>query len=181
MKLKFDADGAERGASRAVLAALLITWSGCASPPKMNANAPIEKRSVFLGTSYEQGGQAIDQGDMIDKLENEPRAADELSGYSAFGVTSLILATAGGALVGWPIGQAIGGEEEPLWVLAGVGGGLIAVSIPFAIVASNKLDNAVDAHNQSVGQGAVPSSPTGARSTVEMCVVGADELDRPTF
>lgn len=61
---------------------------------------------------------------------------------------ALILSAAGGALLGWPLGQAIVGEEDPMWALAGVGGGLIAVSIPFAVVADNKVDNAVDAHNE---------------------------------
>jgi hypothetical protein len=130
---------------------LSVAAAGCVSQPKMNAAAPIEKRSVFLGTSYQQNGKAIDPGDMLDKLEKEPEAADELAGYGAFATTAVILAGAGGALVGWPIGQAIGGEEDPLWVLAGVGGGLIAVSIPLAIVADNKVENAVDAHNRHVG------------------------------
>lgn len=117
----------------------------------MNASAPIEKRPVFLGTEYAQNGEAIDRRDMMDKLEKEPAAADELSGHGALSTTSLLLSVAGGFLVGWPIGQAIGGQDKPLWVLAGVGGGLIALSIPFAVIAENKVANAVDAHNRGVG------------------------------
>jgi hypothetical protein len=69
---------------------------------------------------------------------------------------------AGGALVGWPIGQALAGEDKPLWVLAGAGGGLIAVSIPFSVAASNNLVNAVDAHNAGVGA-TPPSSAESPR------------------
>jgi hypothetical protein len=144
-----------------VITALIPNLSGCVSTPKMNANAPIEKRSAFLGTSYEQSGAAIDRADMINKLEQEPAAREELSGYRVIATTSLILAAAGGALVGWPVGQAIADKEEPLWALAGVGGGLIVVGIPLAIVADNKVDSAVDAHNRRV------RTPTSHRRACE--------------
>jgi hypothetical protein len=156
--------------------ALSLTLSGCVSAPKMDANAPIEKRRAFLGTSYEQNEEPIDLGDMREKLEREPEAAEELAGYGAFATTAMILAVAGGALVGWPLGQAIVGKEDPLWVLAGVGGGLIAVSIPFAIVADNKLGNAVDAHNRRVGRppGMDAARPVWVASQPSICRVSEE-------
>jgi hypothetical protein len=45
---------------------------------------------------------------------------------------SLLLSAIGGALIGWP---------------TAVGGGVIVLGIPFAVVASNHLEDAVDAHN----------------------------------
>jgi hypothetical protein len=51
----------------------------------MNPAAPIEKRSVLLGKIYGQNGQVIDPSDMRDKLETEPEAAEELSGYGTRG------------------------------------------------------------------------------------------------
>ncbi len=117
----------------------------------MNPQAPVEKHSAFLGTRYEQDGKPLDNADMLEQLHKEPQPDDELAGQSAFAVTSIILAAVGGALIGWPIGQAIAGKEKPLWPLAGVGGGFIAVSIPFGIVSANKVDNAVDAHNRATG------------------------------
>lgn len=52
-------------------------------------------------------------------------------------VTGNILAAAGGALIGWPIGTYIGGGE-PEWVLAGIGAGLVAIAIPLAIIGNKK-------------------------------------------
>ena len=125
--------------------------TGCgATLPKMNASAPIEKKSVFLGTEYQQNGQRIDREDMLSKLENEPEPADHLSGHGALSVSAVLLGGSGGALVGWPLGQAAVGNDDPLWVLAGVGAGLIVVAIPLAIVADNKVESAVDAHNLSL-------------------------------
>ena len=59
----------------------------------------------------------------------------------------LILATAGGALVGWPIGGKIGGDPDPTWELAYAGGGAILVSIPLVLWGASSLGSAVDAHN----------------------------------
>ena len=42
----------------------------------------------------------------------------------------------GGAVIGWPIGTAIGGGN-PDWNLALAGGGFILISIPFAVKANN--------------------------------------------
>ena len=130
--------------------AALVGTSGCASPPKMNAAAPIEKRSVFIGTIYEQNGEVIDPGDMRDKLETEPQASEELSGYGTLATIGIIGAAIGGALVGWSLGAAIASDDDPSWVPAAIGGGVLAVSFPCAIAAGNKLENAVDAHNRLV-------------------------------
>ena len=41
-------------------------------------------------------------------------------------------------------------EDDPPWVVAAIGGGVLAVSFPCAFAAGNKLENAVDAHNRRV-------------------------------
>jgi hypothetical protein len=148
-------DGCGGGRTQRFLAVAVIACvitAGCAPQlPKLNTGAPIEKRSAFLGTRYEQGGEVIDNDDMIAKLREQPGPGEQLSGYTFLATTSVLLAAIGGGLVGWPLGEAIAGKEDPLWALAAVGGGLIVVSIPFGIVASNKLENAVDAYNRQFG------------------------------
>ena len=131
--------------------ALLGLSLGCGSTlPKYNASAPIEKRSVFLGTELQQGGKPIDEADLIDKLGREPASAESMSAAKTLGLVGQILGYAGGFLIGWPIGQAIAGDSDPTWVLAGIGGGLVVVGIPFSIASSNNFENAVDAHNESL-------------------------------
>lgn len=56
---------------------------------------------------------------------------------NGFTVTGNILAAAGGALIGWPLGTAVGGGD-PEWILAGVGAGVLAVAIPLAIVGQRR-------------------------------------------
>ena len=47
--------------------------------------------------------------------------------------TAVVLGTAGGALIGYPLGQALGGGQ-PQWALAGVGAGLCAIAITLDII-----------------------------------------------
>jgi len=62
---------------------------------------------------------------------------------------SYIFGIPGGALIGYPIGTAIGGGE-PEWLLAGIGAGLIVVSIPFISGYNKRARNAVSLYNESV-------------------------------
>jgi hypothetical protein len=52
----------------------------------------------------------------------------------------------GGFLIGWPLGTAFAGGE-PQWALAGVGAGLIAISIPFSSGYKRHARNAVANYN----------------------------------
>jgi hypothetical protein len=63
-----------------------------------------------------------------------------------FGTT---LSIAGGLLVGFPLGTAIGGGD-PNWALAGVGVGLFLLSIPLEIGYHKNVKAAVDTYNQSL-------------------------------
>jgi hypothetical protein len=138
-------------ASISIVIQAVLTLGCGASGPKMNAYAPIEKEPVFLGTAYEQGDAVLDRKHMTDTLFREPAARDDVSSYRALSTVAMIAAIAGGALVGWPAGVAIGGEEDPPWILAGIGAGAIVLSIPLGVVADNNLEDAVDAHNRKLG------------------------------
>jgi hypothetical protein len=74
------------------------------------------------------------------------------------------LSLAGGVLIGWPIGQALGQglfrikDKEPTWVLAAVGGGLVIVSIGFGVGSSKQLKKAVDIYNQGIAAFDAPAN-----------------------
>ncbi len=59
---------------------------------------------------------------------------------------AMILSYAGGFMVGWPIGTAIAGGE-PNWALAGIGAGLIVVTIPLIQKFNIQAKQAVDTYN----------------------------------
>ncbi|WP_437670198.1 hypothetical protein [Sorangium sp. So ce131] len=130
-------------------AALALHGIGCVSLPKMDATMPIEIDRGFLAPRYKQAGHPIDHGDMVAKLKREPSAEPAASRGEGLRVFSSIMATAAGALIGWPLGEAIAGERKPMWALAGVGAGVFAVNIPIAIWADSSMDNAVEAYNKT--------------------------------
>ena len=134
--------------SGVVLVAMTLGQLGCAAAPKMATSLPISVDTSLGGPRYTQDGHAIDVGDMGNQLEKEPLAKPSVSTSRALRVVAVLLSAAGGAMVGWPLGQKIGGESRPLWALAGVGAGTIALSIPFTIGSVASMDSAVAAHNQ---------------------------------
>ncbi len=60
-----------------------------------------------------------------------------------------IFSYAGGFLIGWPIGTAIAGGK-PNWVIAGVGVGLVGISVILIHDAKNKARKVVNEHNSSI-------------------------------
>ena len=70
------------------------------------------------------------------------RANNDLIGATIFGI-------AGGGLIGWPLGSAISGGE-PNWLLAGIGAGLVLVSIPFSVSYAKHANEAVNIYNEGL-------------------------------
>jgi hypothetical protein len=130
-----------------ILPLLLVT--ACGAGGKFDASSPITVRSAGLGSSYEQRGVSLDQGDMLDKLSERPATRDDVQKARTLQTVAVILGATGGALIGWPIGSAIGGDPDPAWILAGIGAGVVVVSIPFSISSSSSVAKAVKAHNDS--------------------------------
>lgn len=79
-------------------------------------------------------------------MKSDEQAYKEIKAAQSTNVLATVVAVAGGALVGWPIGTAIGGGD-PKWVLAGIGAGLIVVSIPISQKFNKQAKNAVDLYN----------------------------------
>jgi hypothetical protein len=52
-------------------------------------------------------------------------------------------------MIGWPVGAAIGGGN-PNWAMAGIGAGLIVVSIPISQGVNKHAAIAVDSYNKGL-------------------------------
>lgn len=136
--------------SSGALSLTVLLLAGCAGQQKFDASSRITARSGGLGNTYEQAGRTLDRGDMLDKLsELQPTQADAGSA-KVLGTVAALIGAVGGALIGWPIGAAAAGAQEPPWILAGIGAGITVVSIPFSIAAENKVERAVENHNKSL-------------------------------
>ncbi len=110
------------------------------------ASDSITMKKVFGGYQFYQGERLLKMSDLtITMVLNNEAYKQIKSARSAYTMAS-ILSYAGGFLVGWPLGTAIGGGE-PNWTLAGIGAGLIVVSIPITQSFNKKAKQAVDTYN----------------------------------
>jgi hypothetical protein len=133
----------------ALVLTISVVASGCVSlqqPVKMDPHRPIETEH-----GYQQDGFDLDRGDMVNQLSRERASASAVSRARTLATVSVILASAGGALIGWPIGEAAGGSDHPHWPLAYAGGAALGLAIPMALFASSSIGSAVDAHNRVTG------------------------------
>jgi hypothetical protein len=99
-----------------------------------------------LGTTFLQNDRRLKPKELLVITKANPAAFKEMkiakSNYDASSVFGFV----GGFLVGWPIGTALGGGE-PNWTMAGIGAGLIVVSIPFSSAYSKRAKNAIGIYN----------------------------------
>lgn len=121
---------------------------GCASNQKlarMNPLLPIETTN-----GYRQEGRVLDPEDMGKKLSAAPATAGPANRARVLTTLAVILAGAGGALAGWPLGEYAGGKQDPNWNLLYAGGGAVVVSVPLLLWGVGSMNSAVEAHNRSL-------------------------------
>ncbi|MFA6925167.1 MAG: hypothetical protein WC223_13060 [Bacteroidales bacterium] len=104
-----------------------------------------------LGTVFKQKGKVLKPKDLLDIMELNYMATKEMKiAKNNYDVAS-VFGFAGGFLIGWPVGTMLGGGE-PMWALAAIGGGLVAISIPFSISYSKHAKSAVKIYNSGLRQ-----------------------------
>jgi hypothetical protein len=113
--------------------------------------APIETEKKWYGYIYTYQGERLRKlADFFPIMESSPEAVSRVKKSKTSRGIALGCAFAGGALIGWPLGQATGGAEDPNWVLAGVGGGLVVVGVVFGVRSDKQLRKGVDTYNESI-------------------------------
>ncbi len=123
-----------------IFAAVLITISSAQQ---------IETKKVFGGYQYTQNGDRMTMGDLVKVMESNSEALAHMKKAKSNNVLASILGGAGGALIGFPIGTAIGGGEAN-WALAGIGSGLVIIGIPISSNVNKNAKKAVELYNASL-------------------------------
>ena len=98
------------------------------------SNAQIPSDSVFVaknfwGYKFYQKDQRLNFNQLPYIMEGSSEAHTLITKARTNNTISSIIGGAGGFLIGWQLASAIIGGD-PNWTLAGIGGGLIIVSIP---------------------------------------------------
>lgn len=124
---------------------LLACYIACAQTPQDS----IYTVTKGMGTVFQQNGENLNPKRLLDISASNPQAYAEMkiakSNYDAGSVFGF----AGGFLIGWPIGTALAGGD-PEWVIAGIGAGLLVISIPLSAAYKKHAVNAVNIYNSGI-------------------------------
>ncbi|KAA5533613.1 hypothetical protein F0919_13825 [Taibaiella lutea] len=85
--------------------------------------------------------------DMLRLMQPNEAAFKKMKASRTYNGFSTVFACAGGFLIGYPLGQAIGGKKDPEWAMLGVGVGVVGISIPFGIISGKKAKEAAQLYN----------------------------------
>ena len=124
----------------------------------MNAQK-IEMNKVFGGYEFKQNDKTLLLKDMKEIMKENNEALALIQSAKTNQTWALVLGTAGGALVGFPIGTAIGGGD-PEWALAGAGAALIVATIPIVKGFNRKTKKAVELYNAGLSTTSYQFQPT---------------------
>lgn len=84
--------------------------------------------------------------------------------------TGSAIAFAGGALIGFTLGSALGGAEDPKWYIAGIGGGMVLLSLPIYSTGKKKVQMGVEVYNETLKTAYIQQN----RFIDEVSIVGTD-------
>ncbi|PLX19844.1 MAG: hypothetical protein C0599_10105 [Salinivirgaceae bacterium] len=70
--------------------------------------------------------------------------------------TGSAIAFVGGALIGYSLGSAAAGAEDPRWFVAGIGGGLALLSLPIYSTGKKKVQMGVEVYNEGLKTAYIP-------------------------
>lgn len=112
----------------------------------------IRIKKILGGYKFYIGTSKLNMEELKIVLESNAQAYQQLKSAQSANTVASIIGGIGGALVGIPIGTAIAGKDAN-WALAGVGAGLIGVSIPFSVKANKLAKKAVNTYNSGLRSG----------------------------
>lgn len=131
---------------------LLLSFYGlilCGLIFSQNQNDSIKIFKVFGGYRFESKGNVLTYANMLDMMKDNTEAYSYMSKAKSSAGFANVLGFAGGFMIGWPIGTALGGGK-PNWVLAGVGCGLLIISIPIISSSNSNALIAIKKYNSSI-------------------------------
>jgi len=126
-----------------ILTFIIIAISTASYSQKIN----IEK--TFGGYKFTQNGKNLRLSELVNTMKSDEQSYSLAKSAKSNYVLSQIIGGAGGFMVGWPLGTAISGGK-PNWTIAGIGAGLIVISIPITSSANKKMKKAVNRYNSSI-------------------------------
>jgi hypothetical protein len=107
----------------------------------------IEQRG--MGYRYFIDGKPLLPNELPVILQTNSEAYEKYRSARSTAILATVFSSAGGFLIGYPLGTALGGGE-PNWAIAGVGAGLVVIAIPITQSANKKANEAVKTYNKGL-------------------------------
>jgi hypothetical protein len=102
-----------------------------------------------LGTVFQQNGVNLTPKRLLEVTASNPEAYAEMKMAKNNFDAGSVVGFAGGFLLGWPVGTALAGGD-PEWIMAGIGAGLLVISIPLSGAYKKHAMNAVNIYNTGI-------------------------------
>jgi hypothetical protein len=126
---------------------LLIVAFFISSVATAQTNGKIEMKKDFFGYSFHQDSTDLWPRDVLQVMEVNTEAFQEFKKARANHAASTIFGAIGGFMIGWPIGQAIAGKDDPQWGLAAGGAALVFVGYSFDKTFKRRANKALAIYN----------------------------------
>lgn len=110
---------------------------------------PVELKKVFGGYQFYQGTKRLTMNKLVNSLKSNSESYAEIKKAQTNYYISSLIGGVGGFMVGFPIGTAMGGGEAN-WKMAGIGAGIIALSVPISIRCNKQIKKATEIFNSSL-------------------------------
>ncbi len=128
---------------------LFLLAFGLVASFSQTSSDSISMKKVFGGYQYYKGEQLLTLQETTNVLKSNKFAFEQMRSARIKNTMSSIFGFAGGFMVGWPLGTAIAGGD-PDWALAGIGAGLIVISIPLNNRFNQQAKEAIDIYNEGL-------------------------------
>lgn len=109
----------------------------------------LSQEKGFWGPKYFKGEEKISQSQLLTILKSEDYSANLAAQYKTNYTVAQVLAFPAGALMGWPIGGAIGGGEFNVAIFS-IGLALITTTYILSSRAERQLKKSIAAYNQGL-------------------------------
>lgn len=110
-------------------------------------NDSITMKKVVGGYQFFQGEERLTVNQLVKTMKTNSEAYSLVKSAQSNNTVASVIGGIGGFMVGWNLGTALGGGE-PNWGVAGIGAGLIVVSIPISLSFNKKVKKAVETYNR---------------------------------
>jgi len=130
-----------------IILSLLLGISIISSAQTTNDSIII--KNSFGGNRFYQNNIRLKMAQLVKTMESNTLAHQHIKKAQTNNTFASVLSGIGGFFIGWPLGTAIAGGD-PEWAMAGIGAGLIVVSIPLSLKANKETKMAVQIFNESI-------------------------------